>query len=150
MQRNYCAFILVIVFCTMTAKGQLMDKLFAIANPAPGQWNFLSYDIPSGNTELLLSLPLGSISNYFSSTLDIENELFYFSTGSSLYWIDPYELELTLQADFDLPPNAFFNNIQYDQCSRKFFGTLNGAFTSWDPITGIFKTLTPLILLMLR
>lgn len=133
---------------TTYSSAQLQNYIYGIDNPTGGNFNFAKYDISTNVFTTLLTLPISSLSTTYSATVDVDNGVYYFCTGTFLYAIDAATGTLTASTNLNVPPSSHFGYVQFNPCDGNFYGLLIqsgiGSFQAYEPATGAFNYIAPM------
>lgn len=130
----------------LASNAQLTTSLYGIHNPQSGVFAFSSLDLSTMVISDIDTLPMGQISSMASGTVDTDQEMFLFCTGTTLYSLDPYGLLPTTSVMLPMAATAFFNFIEYDPCTASLFGFVNDppdsiVFARYDLAANTFQSL---------
>ncbi|MCB0794094.1 MAG: hypothetical protein KDB88_05105 [Flavobacteriales bacterium] len=143
---------MLVLFALMGAtemRAQAPDALYAVSNPLAGVFEFVEFDLGSGNVAVFQGVPISSISSAASACIDVGQGLYHFCTGNDLYSFDANNVLPASVNILPIWPGAEFTAMEHDPCSGQLIGILNDPpnlvdLVAYDLNTNQFNTILAL------
>lgn len=121
-------FLLSLAFLSAVSMGvhaQTAGYIFGIDNPSPTVFWFSKTEVATGTHTQLLQLPISFYTSASSSCSDMVQQLYFYTSGTEMYKLDPVNGTLLSITSLPLPANANLYHIQYNPCDSMIYGVVN-------------------------
>ncbi len=115
--------LLFLALLPMTLFGQLTDYIYCINNPSIGEFNIAKIHLPTGEMTEFDDIA-NSISSFYSTSINIDSEDFYFCDGYNVHAFDTQTESLEAPITLPLALNSSFHQMQYNPCDSSLYGVV--------------------------